>query len=477
MMSGSAQVATLVLRTASLIVLAHLLPPTDFGLVAMVTAVTGFVSLFRDAGLPMASISSETVSNEQLSTLFWVNLGVGVMIAAGCALLGPPLGAFYREPRLVSISAVIGVGFIWSGGAAQHRAILERSLRFGTVAVADLVGLVIGLGLGVLAAMKGMGYWALVITTVVPPACTAVVVWSVTGWKPGRPRFAPGTGPMLRYGSTVTLNTLVVYIAYNADKILLGRIWGAATLGFYSRAYQLINLPTDNLNSTLAQVAFPALARLQGDPVRLRSYFLRGYGVFLAIVLPIVAGCALFAPDIVRVFLGARWMEAAAPFRLLSPTILVFAMINPLGWFMMATGHAPRSLQLAFVIAPTVVAGCALGVAFGAQGVAIGFSAAMLLLVFPAIYWATRGTVISVRDVLRQIWPPLCSIVTAAVVAVLAGPLVRSFGHVLVRLTMETAILFAGYALVLMFVMRQKHIYVGLCRELTGWGNVAVQRV
>src|ERR1051325_7212632 len=126
---------------------------------------------------------------------------------------------------------------------------------------------------------------------------------------------------MLLFGGTVTLNNVIVYIAYNVDKVLLGKFYGAEALGIYGRAYQLINLPTENLNSTLGFVAFPALSRVQNDPARLRSYFLKGYSLFLSVVVPITMGCALFAPDIIRVLLGSKWNEAAPLFRLMAPTI------------------------------------------------------------------------------------------------------------------------------------------------------------
>ena len=158
--------------------------------------------------------------------------------------------------------------------------------------------------------------------------------------------------------------------AYNADKMLLGRFWGADVLGLYGRAYQLVNIPTDNLNSTVSQVALPALARLQQDPQRLRAYFLRGYGLFAATVIPITVACGLFSEDIVQVFLGDRWRDAAPIFRLLAPTILVFAFINPLGWLMIATGYAAQ-FRIAVALAPTVIIGT--DRSSGARGVAIGF--------------------------------------------------------------------------------------------------------
>ena len=176
-------------------------------------------------------------------------------------------------------------------------------------------------------------------------------------------------------------------------------------------------LPTDNLNSTIGGVAFPALCRIQHEPQRLRSYFLKGYSLFLSLVMPITMACALFAEDIILVAMGPKWEEAAGIFRLLAPTILVFALINPFAWLMLAVGQAGRSFRISLLIAPVVILGYLVGLTHGPRGVAAGFSIAMMLLVTPVILWAKHGTLITITDVLRALMIPLASAVAAAAVA------------------------------------------------------------
>jgi O-antigen/teichoic acid export membrane protein len=137
---------------------------------------------------------------------------------------------------------------------------------------------------------------------------------------------------MLRFGGTVTLNSVIVFISYNfynMENVLLGRFWGPDALGIYGRAYQLINIPTENLNSAIGGIAFSALSRLQDDPIRLKTYFLKGYSLVVSLTIPISLFSALFADDIVLILLGPKSREAAIIFRLLTATILIFGMINP----------------------------------------------------------------------------------------------------------------------------------------------------
>jgi PST family polysaccharide transporter len=230
-------------------------------------------------------------------------------------------------------------------------------MRFTALAVINTVGLIVGTAIAIVGAMAGYGYWSLVAMALAMPLITTIGFWLSTGWVPGRPRRRVGIRSMMRFGSIVTVNGLVLYIANNLEKVLLGRFWGVDALGIYGRSYQLINIPTDNLNSAAGEVAFAALSRLQDDPSRLRSYFLKGYSLILAMTLPITVACALFADDVVFVLLGAKWAAAAPILRLLAPTIFIFAIANPLGWLMFSLGKVERSLKISFVIAPLMIAG------------------------------------------------------------------------------------------------------------------------
>jgi PST family polysaccharide transporter len=469
LVSTGAQAATFVLRTASLMVLARLLLKEDFGLVNMVTAFTGFLGLLMDAGLSMATVQRASITRAQTSTLFWINLAVGGLLALLVAVTAPILAVFYGDPRLFWVTVAVGTSFVFNGAAAQHRAILQRSMRFPVLAMIDVTSLVVSIAAGIGMAVAGHGYWALVAMMISQPAVSVLGVWLATGWIPGMPQRRSGIRSMLVYGGAVTLNNLIVYLAFNVDKVLIGRFWGAEALGVYGRAYQLINLPTESLHWTIGSVAFPALSRVQDDPARLRNYFLKGYSLFLSLVLPITMGCALFADDIILVLLGPNWREAAGIFRLLAPTILAFAFANPFYWLMLASGRAGRSLRIALVMTPVLILSYALGLNHGPQGVAVGFSTTMLLATVPVLLWAKHGTLITMRDILRAVTPSSMSIAIGAAVTLAVRPMVDPVDPAFVRLVVESTILFSVYLFSLFFIMKQKSVYMGLLRETGLW--------
>lgn len=461
-----AQAATFGLRIGSLAMLARILDPHEFGLVSMVTVITGALSILKDAGLPLATVQRATVTEEQLSTLFWLNVLVGAILTLLTLALAPYVSAFYREPRLVRVTAALAPGFLLSGLGAQHAAILARQMRFTAGAAIDVVAIFVSASVGIGMAVAGYGYWALVGMSLALPAVSSIGAWLVARWVPGPPRRRAGIGSMVHLGGAVTFNSVIVYIAYNVEKVLLGRFWGAEAVGIYGRAYQLINIPTENLNSAVGGVALSALSRLQDDPDRLRNYFLKGYAVVLALTVPATIACAIFAEDIVLVVLGPKWGEAAVILRLLTPTILVFALINPLFWLLFSMGLMGRSVRIALVISPLVIAAYILGLPYGPRGVALAYSAALTAWLLPHIAWCIHGTPISPADMLRAVSKPLISGVSAAVLCLAFRFTVATALPAPARLLVGSALLGGSYLWVLFYAMGQKAVYVDLVRGL-----------
>ena len=461
-----AQATNFTLRVGSLMILARLLDPRDFGLVAMVTTVTGVVNLFRDFGLSTASVQRTTITDDEISTLFWINLLCGGVLTSLVLVAAPIIARFYHEPRLVLVTVTLSASFLINAAGVQHSALLERQMRFTALAAIETFSLVFSIAVGIGMAAHGFGPWALVGMTLAASLCSSASVWVAAPWIPGRPRPHSGIRSMLRFGGTVTLNNLVAYVAYNLDKVLLGRFWGADALGIYGRAYQLINLPTENLNSAVGGVTFSALSRVKEDTRRLKSYFLKGYSLVVALTLPVTLVCALFADDLIVLILGQKWSEVTPIFRLLAPTILVFGMINPMWWLLLSLGLVGRSLRIAVALTPIVIAGYLVGLPHGPKGVALGYSLAMTLWVVPHLAWCVHGTVISFRDILGAVGRPLLSALVAAAVGWVAISLSPEYPSPLGRLCVGVPVILIGYLGMLLYGMGQKSFYLNLVSSL-----------
>jgi len=458
------QVASLGLRIVSMAVMARLLNPEDFGLVAMATAVTGIYGLFTTGGLSSATVQRANIDDGEVSALFWINIVLGVVLALLCAASAPVIVRFYQEPRLLWVTIIIAVGFLVNAAGVQHLALLERQLRYVAVSVLELLSQMVSVLAGVGLALAGFGYWSLVAAGVAQSAVGTICAWVATGWIPGPPRWRTSTGSMLRFGGTITLNGLVVYLAYNLEKVLLGRFWGADALGIYARAYQLVTIPTDNLNSAVGVVAFSTLSRLQHDRVRLKSYYLKGYSLMVSLTIPTTIFCALFADDIVQVLLGPKWLEAAHIFRLLTPTVLIFGMINPLYWLLLSIGLQGRSLAIGFVIAPLVISAYFMGLPYGPRGVATAYSAVMTIWLVPHLVWCLYRTPISLKELFSVVSRPLLSGVVAAAITFVVQ--FYPWGSPVLRVIFGGCLMVGIYWAMLLFVMGQRALYLDLLEAL-----------
>jgi len=461
-----AQIANFVLRLGSLMILARLLDPASFGIVGMATAVVGVLQLFKDFGLSTAAVQHATVTENQHSTLFWINLLVGALLMCIAVAAAPIIAALYREPRLFWVTIVLATGFLFNAAGVQHLALLQREMRFTAIAAIETISLVTSTLLGIVVALGGFGFWALVVTAITNPLVSTVCMWLITGWIPGPPRKKAGTRSMLRFGGTITLNGIIAYVAFNLEKVLLGRFWGADAIGMYGRAYQLINIPTGNLNSAVGEVAFSALSRVRDDPKRFRRLFIKGYSLVLTLTIPITFVCTLFASDVVRVVLGPQWIAATPILRLLAPTIFIFSVIFPLGWLLYSLGLVGRSLRIALVFAPIMIAGYILALPYGPEGVAFAYSAVMTLWVVPHVLWCLHGTVVRPRDIALAVSRPLGASLAAGALALGVRFLCGESMSVVARLLIESTSLVLGYCSILFFATGQKSFYLELVREL-----------
>jgi O-antigen/teichoic acid export membrane protein len=456
----------MLLQITSTVILAHLLSPFDYGLQSMVFTLTTFFTLFRDAGLSGASVQREKLAQDQISTLFWINVALGAVLTLAVAAAAPFLAAFYREPRLLWITLASSSIFFFNGLIVQHRALLERAMRFGTGVKIDAITGTIGVAIAIVMAARGFGYWALICQNIALPIIGTAAIWTAMPWAPGRPRWTPELREMLRFGGTITFNGVIVYIAYNTEKVLLGRYWGAAPLGIYTRGYQLATLPVQQLIGAVHVVAFSVLSRMQSDAERLERAFLKSLSVIVAITIPVVISSAMFANEIVLIVLGRKWLPVVPVLQLLAPTVLFFALINPFSWFLRATGRVRRSLNTAFLICPVVILGVVAGLHYGPTGVALGYSAAMITLFVPIVAWAKHGTGITTHDYWNSVKQPLVSGILAGAVGWLVHVSCGDSFAPIPLLALELGAAATSYVACLLIVMGQKEFYFDLARQI-----------
>ena len=281
----SAQGGKFLLNFAAAAILARLLNAKDFGLVGMVLGVTGVVGVFRELGLSTATVQREKITQEQVSNLFWVNVGFSGILTVLCAALAPLVAWFYQDPRILGIMLFLSLTFVVTGSTVQHQALLTRQMRFQELAIIDLTSLAIGFLSACVMAWMGFAYWALVAQQLTTAAVTLVMTWVVSGWRPKLPSRNSGVRPMVMFGAHLSLADFVGQFSINCDSILLGRFYGPAPLGLYTRAQVLLARPIQQIVAPINAVLIPVLSRLQADPERYRRSYMRAYGGLALVIL------------------------------------------------------------------------------------------------------------------------------------------------------------------------------------------------
>ncbi|MBW2714836.1 MAG: lipopolysaccharide biosynthesis protein [Deltaproteobacteria bacterium] len=409
-----AQVLKYGVDIVAIAVLARLLTPGDFGLVAMVAAVVGFLATFKDAGLSAATIQRENVSHDQVSTLFWVNVAASFALAIIIAAVAPGVAWFYGEARLVEITIAMGSGFIFAGLMAQHLALIKRQMRFRALAWVEVGAHVVAAVAGVAAALAGWGYWALVVRGVTSSFVQMIAVWVVEPWRPDRPRRAAGSGSLVRFGGYITAFQAVNYVGRNLDNVLIGRVLGGATLGIYSKAYQLLMLPLRMVNGPISAVALPALSRLQSNPERLRSYYYKALALIVTLSMPVVAWVASVSDSLVLTMLGPQWVEAIDIFRILTIPAFIGTFNVATGWVFVALGHVRRQMFSGIANTAVGVVAIVVGLRWGIEGVAWALVVSSVARRLPTIAYCYHGTPFTLAGLFAVLWWP-------ATAAMLAG--------------------------------------------------------
>ncbi|WP_367182952.1 lipopolysaccharide biosynthesis protein [Ferrovibrio sp.] len=415
MVTMLAQLAKMAVQFATTVILARLLLPEAFGLVAMVAVLLTFLEMFKDLGLSAATVQRPLISHAEVSALFWINVALGAITTLLMIPLAPALAWFYGEPALLNITLAFGIGFLVSGFSTQHLALLRRQMRFSLLAGIQMGAEILAMAAAVIAALAGADYWALVIQRLVWAACLSAGSWLFCGWRPGHPAPLRQVRDLLGFGSNVTGSNLANLLVRNLDQILIGWYWGATQLGYYDRAYKVLLVPVTSLNFPLFSVAMPTLSRLADQPERYRRAYLRVVEKLNMATMP-AAAVLIAAPDlVVHLLFGPQWAAAAPIMAWLGLATLYQPILQTFGWLLMTQNRTAEMLRWGTICSAMTAVGVVGGLPFGAAGVATGFALSGLFIRLPCQFWVIgrRGPV-TARDLYVSMLPSLLAALAVA---------------------------------------------------------------
>ena len=427
MFTGLAQAYRIGLSFLSGIMLARLLMPADFGLVAMVSSCAALITLVQDLGLTQATIQRERISQAQASALFWLAAGFSLLLALVFAAFARPIAWLFGDPRLIDLTLGFASLVVLGGAQSQHYALLNRELRFKTLAVIDALRVTLSTAVGIVVAWLTGSYWALFSVSLVSALVGLACAWIASSFRPGRFSFEGEFKQISGFAFGVSGFNLVNYFARNADNLLIGRCYGAEQLGFYDRAYRLLLFPLSQIQVPLGRVMLPVLSRLRSEPERYRNAYGECVTLLLSAIQPGLVFVSLFPETVFSLLLGPHWAPAAEIFRWLGVAGLHQVMTSTAGWLFLSQGRGGDYFRLGVVMSVTTVASFIVGLPWGPLGVAIAYTVSDYLIRVPLVWISTgrRGPV-SLHDLLAIALPHLVATLAAALGLMLLGNALRS---------------------------------------------------
>jgi polysaccharide transporter, PST family len=409
------QVGNVATQVISTIVLARILVPEDFGLVAMVSAITGYIAIFIDLGTRDAVSQHPRLNTGEASALFWITAASGLLFALIIVLCAPLIASFYSAPKLQAITMAMSVPIVLSGLYYQQYALMRRALMFRKLAIIDVTGNAIGTIIAILLAHLGYGYWALVWKPAIIAIVTGCGVWVTCGWWPGRPTFTPGVRSMIRFGLNVTGFIIADTIARSMDRVALGHNYGARELGFYQNALNVYDNAANVSAAPLHNVATATLSKLRDDVQALKRAWATALSSLAFFAAPAFAVLAVVGQDLVVLLLGPKWKTAGIILSVLALRGPGQVVATTHSWLHVAAGRPDRWRHWGVLNCGLTIIALLCGLRYGAIGVAASYAVLVYIIMVPAILYAGHPLGIRTKDVLQTVGPQVtCALATAA---------------------------------------------------------------
>lgn len=464
--TGAGAVIKALLQVLAIVTLARLLTPEDFGIMAMVFPIIALATIFQQAGLGLAALQRETISDEEQSTVFWLNLLVGTITGAIVVAISPFIADFYAEPRVQMLTAAAGALMVLGALSSQHLINLNRTLAFSRLALIDIVSLSVGTFLSIAVAYLTGSYWAVFLLSFGTAASSCLMAWLLNDWRPGRRAPISQVRDLLVFGANVTASNLAAYFGQNVDKILIGRELGAVPLGLYERAYKIVLLPILFVHNPMFRVLVPMLSQSRDNPERYRRLFILGFQLSLILTWPGTLLLIFATSEIVMIVMGEQWLGAAPIFFWLAiatlgqlatgPLSIIFVSHNRSREALISSVASSLFLSLAFIV----------GLRWGLVGVAASFAIAEMVRTPVMLWYATRIGPTSLRDIAQALAPFLLLTVLGASAVYQWGQALQSIGNPWLVVAVGGAITY-GLAVLCMLLNRTSRTFLA-----EGWTAV-----
>ncbi|MFT4248562.1 MAG: lipopolysaccharide biosynthesis protein [Pseudomonas sp.] len=403
-------------QVVGMMVLARLVAPDEYGLMAMAAVVTNFAIIFRDMGSSAAIIQRQVLDDETKTTVFWFNICVGTTIAVVVVAIAPWMVQIFNAPRLFGVLLLMALAFPISSCTAAHQALLERESKFKAVARVEIISTMVGLVVAIAMGWAGMGVYSLVAQTLIMMGLSSLQLWLISDWHPGG--FRQASWPCLRsifgFSSNLVGFNIINYFSRNADNIIIGHYFAAAVLGAYSLAYRVMLFPLQSLTFVVSRSMYPLLSKQQSNMPLMRQTYLKVVAVIAALVAPMMAGMLVLREQFIELFLGKGWELSSLLLLWLAPTGFIQSILSTTGVVFMATAATRTLMMLGVVGAVLQVGAFMLGIHGGVELMVKFYLLANIVNAVPVLILCMKQLEGTALDLIRVTWVPVVSAIVMA---------------------------------------------------------------
>ncbi|BDA72021.1 probable polysaccharide transport protein [Rivularia sp. IAM M-261] len=401
------------------LLLARLLEPKTFGLVALASVFFAFMQVFLDQGFSQAIIQRKDVDNEHLDTAFWTNISIALLLSAMSMVGAGLIATLFKEPQLIPIIRWLSLSFLFAALNSVQSAILSRNLAFKALSLRTLIATLVGGAVGITMAFSGFGVWSLVGQQLANGLVGVLVLWWSTDWRPGFNVSKKHFHELFAFGINVVGINALNFLNTRSDDFLIGYFLGSVALGYYTVAYRILLMVNQLMVGTIQKTALPVFSRLQAEPERLRQAFYTAIGLTTLVAFPVFIGLSVLAPELVIVIFGEQWKPSIPVMQILNLIGLLYAGFNYNNPMIMALGKPAWGLGLSGLQAVGNVIGFAIAVRWGIIAVASAYLIRAYLTA-PITLWVVYKLIrINFNTYLKQYAAPL--VASLAMVASLFG--------------------------------------------------------
>lgn len=426
--AGVTQVTNQLLQFVVGLLLARMLTPSDFGLVGMIYIFVSFASIFSELGIGAAIVQKDEVSEQELSSGFWINVAIGTFFMLLIVFAAPAIAYFFSEPKLTLLARVIGLTFLISALKIVHIAILTRNFNFRSIAIMETCSFLLSGTLAILAALLGLGVWSLVIQSLVASTTTAVLAFIFSSWRPSLIFDWQAAKGLFPFSLNLTGAKTINYCIRNADNLLIGKFYGPVQLGLYTRAYSLMLLPIKQVSQVAIKVMYPAFCAIKDDKPKARAIYLRLLRLIAILTFPLSIGLCSVSDYFVLGLLGEQWSEAIPILRVLSCLGITQSLNATSSIIFQSSGRTDIQLKWTLYSGFVYLTAFSIGLNWAALGIAIAYTTASTIFAAgPCAYLTGRLIDLTLRDYVNNVAGIFLCAVSMGVSVFIAGLIIRPY--------------------------------------------------